>query len=157
MTDLPEPTIVRTDGQTFVGLADDFDMARRAEIPALYARFFAARDKIEGARPGAIYVLSFDARPDGRFRYAVAIEVDLPGAMPEGFSVLQAGAGAYADFRQRTPIGDLPRRFDAVFGHWLPASGYALRDGAVFERYPDDDAPEAGRMLYEIWLPVAPG
>ncbi|MEZ5768816.1 MAG: GyrI-like domain-containing protein [Paracoccaceae bacterium] len=85
MTDLPTPDIVDSPGQRFVGARESFDLDRRAEIPALFDRFFAARDGIEGARPGAIYGLSLDARPDGSFRYAVAVEVDAPGAMPEGF------------------------------------------------------------------------
>jgi AraC family transcriptional regulator len=156
MTDLPDPEIVASDGQTFVGLADSFDMTRRGEIPALYARFAAARDGIEGAMGGALYGLSLDAKPDGTFRYAVAVEVPVPGVKPDGFCVLQASAGPYAVFRQRTVIADLPARFDAIFSNWLPAAPFSLRAGAVFERYPDDDAPEDGKMLYEIWVPVAP-
>lgn len=156
MTDLPEPEIVETRGQTFVGLADSFDITRRGEIPALYERFFAAQDGIEGAVEGALYGLSFDAKPDGSFRYAVAVEVPRPGTMPEGFCALETSAGAYAVFRQRTPIAELPARFDAIFARWLPAAPFAQRTGAVFERYPDDDAREDGRMLYEIWLPVTP-
>ncbi len=156
MTDLPEPRIVDSDGRTFVGLAENFDMTRRGEIPALYARFSGARAGIEGEVDGALYGISLDAKPDGTFRYAVAVEVPLPGAKPEGFCVLEARAGTYAVFRQRTPIADLPARFDAIFSSWLPAAPFAQRAGAVFERYPDDDAPEDGKMLYEIWVPVTP-
>ena len=48
MTDLPDPEIIDSNGQTFVGLADTFDMSRRGEIPALYERFFAARVRGRG-------------------------------------------------------------------------------------------------------------
>ncbi|HCQ67037.1 MAG TPA: hypothetical protein DIU07_18660 [Rhodobacteraceae bacterium] len=156
MTDLPDPEIVDSDGQTFVGLAETFDMTRRGEIPALYDRFAAARDGIGGEVKGALYGLSLDAKPDGTFRYAVAVEVPVPGLRPDGFCVIEATAGTYAVFRQRTPITDLPARFDAIFAGWLPSAPFAHRAGAVFERYPHDDTPEDGKMLYEIWVPVAP-
>ncbi len=154
MNDLTAPEIVETQGQRFVGLAESYDMSRRGEIPALYERFFAGRDGIEGAASDVLYGLSIDAKPDGSFRYAVAVEVPEPGGMPAGFCVLEASAGQYAVFRQRTPIADLPATFDAIFAHWLPAAPYVQREGAVFERYPEDDAPEEGKMLYEIWVPV---
>ncbi|MEZ5769969.1 MAG: GyrI-like domain-containing protein [Paracoccaceae bacterium] len=154
MIDLPEPDVVDTPGQRFVGLAADYDMGRRREIPALYTRFLAARDAIAGAVTGALYGISFAMQPDGRFRYAVAVEVPEPGAVPEGFTVLETDPGPWAVFRQRAPVEELPARFDAVFARWLPGSGLAVRPGPVFERYPDDDAPEVGRMLYEIWVPV---
>ena len=121
-----------------------------------FERFGAARDGIEGEIDGALYGLSLDSEPDGRFRYAVAVEVNGPGAMPAGFCVLEAGAGTYAVFRQRTPVSELPARFDAIFSGWLPAAPFTQREGAVFERYPDDDAAVEGQMLYEIWVPVAP-
>ena len=108
----------------------------------------------DGARPDALYGLSFDAREDGNFRYAVALEVPEPAAQPDGVRVITSAPGAYAVFRQRTPVAELPARFDAIFAHWLPAAPYTQREGAVFERYPDDDAPEDGKMLYEIWVPV---
>lgn len=156
MTRLPDPEIVETEGQRFVGLVDSYDMTTRSAIPALYERFFAAESGIEGAVPGALYGLSIDAKPDGTFRYGVAREVTAPGAMPEGFCELRAGAGTYAVFRQRTPISALPEQFDAIFSRWLPAAPFTPREGAVFERYPDDDAPDDGKMLYEIWVPVTP-
>lgn len=156
MTDLPTPEIVDSPGQGFVGVVDRYDMDRRSEIPALFDRFFAERDGIEAARPGALYGLSLDARPDGSFRYAVAVEVDAPGAMPEGFCSLHASPGAYAVFRCHTPMADFPARFDAIFSEWLPAAPFRQRDGAVLERYPDDEAPEEGKMRYEIWVPVTP-
>ncbi len=157
MVDLPNPETVANPGQRFVGLAERYDMSRRGEIPALYERFFAGRDGIEGAVDDVLYGLSFDTQPDGTFRYAVAIEVPAPGAKPEGFCDLETSAGPYAVFRLRTPVSELPAHFDAIFNAWLPAAPYALRKGAIFERYPEDDAPEAGTMLYEIWVPVTPG
>lgn len=92
MKDLPDPDIVESPGRRFVGLMDRFDMTRCGEIPALYERFFARRDAIEGAVEGALYGLSLDAKPDGSFHYAVAVEVPAPGAMPEGFCALEAAA-----------------------------------------------------------------
>ncbi|MCB1329133.1 MAG: AraC family transcriptional regulator [Maritimibacter sp.] len=154
MTELTAPEIVDSPGQRFVGLVESYDMTSRVEIPALYQRFAALRDGIDGARPDALYGLSFDAREDGNFRYAVALEVPEPAAQPDGVRVITSAPGAYAVFRQRTPVAELPARFDAIFAHWLPAAPYTQREGAVFERYPDDDAPEDGKMLYEIWVPV---
>jgi len=138
MTDLPDPEIVDSDGQTFVGLAETFDMTRRGEIPALYDRFAAARDGIGGEVKGALYGLSLDARPDGTFRYAVAVEVPVPGLRPDGFCVIEATAGTYAVFRQRTPITDLPARFDAIYPALAERYGLTLYpfflDGIIGDR-----------------------
>lgn len=47
--------------------------------------------------------------------------------------------------------------WDAVFGTWLPDSGYQPADGMYYELYlhnPDED-PE-GRIIVDICLPVKP-
>ena len=47
--------------------------------------------------------------------------------------------------------------WDAVFGGWLPDSGYLPEDGQAFERCLNDpkDHPE-GKHLVEICVPVKP-
>ncbi|MCI2399701.1 GyrI-like domain-containing protein [Aliiroseovarius subalbicans] len=153
MTNLPDPQIVTRPQRHFVGAADTFTMETRYKIPALYERFFGSGWQIENTVTGALYGLSFDTTPDG-FRYAVAVEVDPLGTVPDGACSVEAAAGTYAVFRNRGPVADLPAMFDAIFSTWLPNSDHEQAEGVVFEAYPDDPDAKDGVMTYEIWVPL---
>ncbi|MBV7380202.1 GyrI-like domain-containing protein [Maritimibacter dapengensis] len=158
MVTLPEPDILMVSAKTLVGLADDYDMSRRGEIPQLYEKFFALRGEMQTVISPVLYGVSMDARPDGSFRYGVGVEIDDADApQPEGTCHIHLSAGTYARFCLRTPMTEMPQYFDKVFAEWLPSSGFAPREGAVFELYPEDSNPDNGTMSYEIWVPVTKG
>lgn len=156
MVTLPNPAIVESRAKLIIGLVGDYTLETRGEIPQLYERFFAIRDGIKHRVSDVLYGISMNAQPDGSFRYGVGIEVEEAEDLPEGACEMHLVSGEYVVFSQRTAVAELPERFDAVFSEWLPNSAYAQREGAVFECYPDDSSPEPGKMLYEIWVPVAP-
>ena len=70
--------------------------------------------------------------------------------------IFQAGAAPWHEVTivVRAWIVAAACALDLVQLHCVPTE--VLRAGAVFERYPDDDAPVDGKMLYEICLPVTP-
>ncbi|MAM61809.1 GyrI-like domain-containing protein [Maritimibacter sp. UBA3975] len=156
MVTLPNAAIVESREKLIIGLAGDYTMESRDTIPALYEKFFTLKDGIKHKVSDVLYGISMEARADGSFRYGVGIEVEEAEDLPEGTCEMHLVGGDYVVFSQRTAISELPARFDAVFSDWLPNSDFVQRDGAVFECYPDDDSPEPGKMLYEIWVPVAP-
>lgn len=135
----------------------DYTMQTRGAIPGQWQGFFDAGYDIPGAVSGATYGVSFMADGQGAFRYGVGVEVDpVPDALPEGLCLIVLSAGEYAVARRFGPIDDLPAMFDRVFSDLLPAAGRAPREGAVFERYPDDPGNGPRAMRYEIWVPVGP-
>ena len=140
-----------------VGMARDFSMQTRTEIPGLWQAFFASGTTVPNAIQGAMYGVSFNADGKGNFRYGVAVEVpDKPESIPDGMCCMHLSEGPYAVLRAFGPMQDLPVQFDRMFNDWLPGPDWAIREGAWFERYPDDarNSPEA--MAYEIWAPVQP-
>ena len=140
-----------------VGMAQDFTMQTRGEIPLLWRRYFETAPAIRNAVPGGMYGVSFKADGKGGFRYGVGVGVDpVPGRLPKGTCKMVLSEGAHAVLRVFGPVADLPSSFDYLFSTWLPTSGFTQRDGAVFEYYPDDAANGPEAMSYEIWVPVEP-
>lgn len=156
MTSEIQPVTIETmPHRHIVGVAAEFTMATRGEIPQLWNAFFAADHKIAKAVPGAMYGVSFNADGEGNFSYGVGIEVqEKPDETPAGTCRMWLSEGKYAVRRVFGPVTELPGQLDALFSDWLPSSGYALREGAVFERYPEDARNGPEGMAYELWVPV---
>ena len=154
MTDLPNPDIVEAAPWLLAGVAQDYTMENRGEIPKLYQRFFQLAQGFEAVTDHILYGVSMDATPDGRFRYGVGYQVDREIDLPEGACFMALVGGAYAVFALIIAPKDLPQHFDAIFADWLPGSSFRQRDGAVFERYVSEPDPETGVMEVEIWVPV---
>ncbi len=152
---LPEPEFQQASERSLVAMSRDFTLETRTAIPGLWSEFWTRKSEFPGQPEPASYGVSYAMQPDGRFSYAVGLSIDpMPEPMPEGTCVVTLSAGRYAVFRQRGPVGEIPMLFDAIFSTWLPNSVEQQRDGAVFERYPDDGG-SPDMMSYEIWLPVA--
>ncbi|MFC6688711.1 GyrI-like domain-containing protein [Jhaorihella thermophila] len=150
-----EPEIETAPERRLVGFADAFTVETRHRIGELWQAFLKDAQHIRNRVPGALYGVSFSADGKGGFRYAVAVEVDpLPEQRPQRSCVVTLSAGKYAVLRRFAPIEELPRAFDEMFTEWLPGSGWCQREGAVFERYPDDPRNGPDGVAWEIWVPV---
>lgn len=153
---LPEPEFLEAHERRLVALAREFTRETRTEIPALWTDFWARGWKLPGKEEQACYGVSYSVQPDGRFSYAVGLNIEpMPEARPEGACVVTLLAGRYAVFRTRGSVREIPELFDTIFGTWLPNSGEMQREGAVFERYPYEGGGSPDSMAYEIWVPVA--
>jgi len=64
-------------------------------------------------------------------------------------------AGRYAVFTLVGPYDGLHNLWKSIYRHWLPATGYRLRDVPGFDLYVDDprDTPPA-RLRTELYLPL---
>lgn len=153
---MTEPEIVFMPERMIAGTVAAYTMSTRQEIPGQWQAFFEAGYSIANVREGAMYGVSFGADGQGGFRYAVGVEVDpVPATLPDGLCTVGLGEGLYARSCHFGPVSDLPANFDRLFTIWLPASRYTLREGAVFERYPEDTRNGPDGMAYEICIPVA--
>lgn len=131
-------------------------METRHTIPVLWTTFFESQFDIPGQTDHAMYGVSFNQDGKGGFRYGVGVAVDaVPDTMAEGLCTMQLGAGPHAVLRAFGPVTELPQQFDRLFSSWLPSSDYEIREGAVFERYPQDARNNRDAMAYEIWVPVS--
>ncbi|GAA6143221.1 GyrI-like domain-containing protein [Hydrogenophaga sp. 5NK40-0174] len=153
---LPDPDFIEMPSRSLVALAREFDMQTRSSIPKLWEEFFKAQWRLPGEVEAASYGVSYAVDPSGRFTYAVGLHVEpTPAELPPGACEVSLSAGSYAVFRCRGAASDIPAVFDAIFHTWLPGSGEKQRQGAVFERYPDEAEATHENMAYEIWVPIA--
>ena len=151
-----QPQITSAPPVTVLGIARDYTMDNRHEIPKQWEAWFAADHRIDAVADDAMYGVSFSADGQGGFRYGVGVAVNrLPDPLPSGTCAITLSGGDYAVLRCFGPPSELPGRFDWPFSDWMPGSGFEPREGAVFERYPEDERNAPGVMAYEIWAPIA--
>jgi len=153
--DFQEPEIVQSPERTIVALARDFTMDTRHEIPGLWNEFFSREFNVPSRVPGAMFGVSFAMTAPGAFRYGVGVEADDPKDLPEGACRITLSEGTYAVFHKQGPVTGIPALMDHIYCTWLPDSGFAVREGAWCERYPDDPNATPENMTYEIWAPVS--
>ena len=81
-----------------------------------------------------------------------------PGTEVDGeVGTMTIPAGTYAEARFELLPDEYADAWNAVFGAWMPESGYKPSDGPPFERYLNDPKqhPE-GRCVVDICVPVEP-
>ncbi|WP_169828884.1 GyrI-like domain-containing protein [Marinobacterium jannaschii] len=155
---LPEPEFLEAPERRLVALSKQFTFDTRYEIPALWNDFWSRQWQLPGQEEQACYGVSYSVHPDGRFSYAVGLNIEpMPEDKPEGSCTVTLSAGRYAVFRKRGSAQEIPAMFDEIFTRWLPASGEKQREGAVFERYPYEEGCSPEDMNIEIWLPLEAG
>jgi len=98
-----------------------------------------------------------DVTPADKIRYDAAVTVSRPVA-PEGdFGVMDLAGGTYAVFVHKGPYEKLDQTYQEIYGEWLPASGYPLRDVTAFEQYVNSpQIVEEEDLLTRIHLPITP-
>lgn len=153
---LPDPEFFESSERRLVALSREFTMDTRTDIPAMWNDFWSRDWSLPGQQEPAAYGVSYAMKPDGHFSYAIGLYFEpTPESIPDDACLVDLSAGRYAVFRNEGPVRELPDMFDSIFGVWLPNSGQAPREGAVFERYPFNDDASAENMAYEIWVPIS--
>ncbi len=150
-----DPEFVEMPERYVVALAKDFTMANRHEIPKLWGQLWQHDFDVDGLNRDEAFGVSYGQTEDGGFSYGAGYEVLSNDVKPKGGCIITLSAGRYARFAKRVPFAEIPAHFDWVFCDWLPASGCIIREGAVFEVYPEDpEATEEARMI-QVWLPIS--
>lgn len=88
-----------------------------------------------------------------RYDACVTVKKEVKPEGEVGYQVLDGGL--YAIFRHKGPYSHLSQTYDSVYLHWLPDSGYELRDAPPLEFYlndPDRTKPE--NLKTDIYVPV---
>ena len=155
---LKEPKIVELEPQSiiYVALTGEYGSL---DYNDAYARLWACVKEQKLFTKGIETIcLSYDdpkITESNRQRTDVCLVVHKP-ARPYGeVCCKELQGGRYAVFFYQGAYSNLSSVYDAIFGKWLTANPYELRNVPVFEKYLNDSrkiAPE--KLKTEIYLPI---
>ena len=155
---LAPPRFETTKAFLVAGVGERISCDNGAMIPGLWQRFHrevadipARADK--AATPVA-YGVCCNGDDAGNFDYIAGIEVTDFSDLPRGFSRIRIPEQRYAVFSHTEHIASIRRTVNAIWNHWLPASGLKAADAPNFERYDARFDPVTGNGGLEIWIPV---
>ncbi|MEW6345148.1 MAG: GyrI-like domain-containing protein [Paraburkholderia sp.] len=109
----------------------------------------------EALAQGAIGICSGDPEEHGSFRYLAAIvrSADMPVA--SALETVRIEGGLYASHRLVGPYALIAPTFQALFGGWLPQSGYEPADRPALEFYRSRPAPRRQpEYVTDLLIPV---
>jgi len=153
------PKIVHRCPSRVVGISCRSTMNNNV-IPALWDDFFKVCSKIpnplvEETALGVCYTISDGPMtPDTPFGYLAGMEVSASEALPEGFEEITIPEGDYAVFEHLGSLDTLHDTYSALYGEWLPASGYEQSGDLDFELYGPHFKYGDPQSVMEIWVPV---
>lgn len=133
---------------------------------ALFERLFTRLFQWAGprgltARPDAQVLAVYHDNPEitdeDKLRVSVCLSVPPDTPVNRDIGKMTLKAGRYALARFELAEDEYEQAWNAVYGGWLPESGYQPDDGPCFERYLNDPKthPE-GKCIVEICVPVKP-
>jgi len=105
----------------------------------------------------SIYHDDPEVTSEEKLRTSVGITVPPDTAVSGEVARMALAGGSYAVARFELTPDKYPAAWEAVYGGWLPGSGYQPDDRPPFERYlsSPDDHPD-GKHTVEICVPVKP-
>lgn len=140
------------------GIGERVSCDNGAIIPGLWQRFHreiadvpAGADK--AATPVA-YGVCCNGDDAGNFNYIAGIEVLDFSDLPRRFASVRIPEQRYAVFTHAEHVASIRRTVNAIWNHWLPASGLTAADAPNFERYDARFDPVTGDGGLEIWVPI---
>ena len=136
------------------GVGDRFSHENGAGIPGLWRRFNQAIADVPGRVGQVAYGVCCNGDDAGNFDYIAGVEVSDFSDLPREFSRVRIPQQKYAVFTHREHVATIRRTIDAIWNHWLPASGFKMADAPTFERYDDKFDPVTGNGGFEIWVPI---
>jgi AraC family transcriptional regulator len=91
---------------------------------------------------------------EGNYDYLCAVEVSDFTRVPEETTRLRIPEQRYAVFPNVRHVAEIRATCSAIWSEWLPASGYQMADGPLFELYLESFDPQTGTGGIEIWIPL---
>ena len=151
-----EPQIISKPAFDLLGVSERIDPAH-ADYTAIWGRFEAHHAAVAAASvdPGYYGVCLACAEP-GKIEYLAGMAVQGVAQAPEGLALRHIPAQQYAVFA--CTMGTISATYAAIYGQWLPASGYECDEpGADFEYYPPDmsGSPDEPVYIYKAIRPAA--
>lgn len=86
--------------------------------------------------------------------YLAGVPVAAGAPVPAGLESIETAAGLYAVFEHRGPIWTLGTTLKAIYGDWLPTSGYRGSGKGDVEVYRQDWAADAEDSVMEYWVGI---
>jgi AraC family transcriptional regulator len=91
-----------------------------------------------------------------RLRLSVCITVPATTQPDGAIGRMTVAGGRYAVARFRLANDEYGAAWEAMYGGWLPQSGYQPDDRPAFEAYPGGGPDEPGRQVVDVYVPVRP-
>ena len=93
--------------------------------------------------------------PDDECRFDCCFDFGA-GAVASGpFTNQTIGGGAYAVARHTGPYDGIEEKYDYIYGHWLDASAYSLREQTFYSHYLNDpDTVPPKEWITDIHIPI---
>src|SRR5450432_255367 len=136
------------------GIGDRFSHENGAGIPGLWQRFHQTVADLPGRVGQVAYGVCCNGDDAGNFDYIAGVEMTDFSDLPREFMRVRIPAQKYAVFTHHEHISTIRRTINAIWNHWLPASGFQVADAPNFERYDENFDPNTGDGGFEIWVPI---
>jgi AraC family transcriptional regulator len=136
------------------GVGDRFSHDNGAGIPLLWQRFHQSVAHLPSRVGQVAYGVCCNGDDAGNFDYIAGVEVSDFSDLPREFSRVRIPEQKYAVFTHRDHVSTVRRTVNAIWNHWLPASGFKMADAPSFERYDEKFDPATGDGGFEIWVPI---
>jgi AraC family transcriptional regulator len=136
------------------GPGERYTCESSAAIPGLWQRFHETVEEIPARIGDAAYGVCFNSDDAGNFEYIAGVEVTDFSDLPRQFGRVRIPQLYYAVFSHGDHVSTVRRTMNTIWNQWLPASGHAVADGPVFERYDARFDPRTGNGGFEIWIPL---
>jgi len=156
---MQNPKIIHKTAFKVIGISCQSTMKNNT-IPALWDDFMKICDKIPNAteKDTAYGICFFEKMPemtdDTPFTYMASLEVATDAVAAKGFQCRQVPEADYAVFEHKGSLDTLHDTYAAIYGEWLPQSGYERCNTDDFERYGEDFAYGKPESVMGIWVPV---
>jgi AraC family transcriptional regulator len=154
LANLAEPRFETTKPLLLTGITERYNCEASAGIPSQWQRLQPFLGNIPSQVGQTAYGACYNFDGEGNFDYMCGVEVADFSDPPEGFTTLRVPAQRYAVFHQCEHISTIRAAFAAIWGKWLPASGYKAADAPTLERYGAEFNPMTGGGGFEIWIPI---
>lgn len=151
---LEPPRMEKAPERVFAGLSRNYTMETRADISRLWDKFAPSIGNVPSQVAKAAYGLASN-EADGSFDYMAGVEVKDTSRLPSGFTSIRVPEQVYAVFTHRKHVSEIAKTLEAIFGKWLPNSGFKSGASPCIEKYGESFDPISGLGGIEIWVPVS--
>ncbi len=151
---LEPPRFENRNAFLIAGTTARYNNQRVEGIPAQWQKFMPYIGKVPGQVGTTSYGVCFNFDDAGNMDYMCGVEVPEGTALPPELGLLAIPEHRWAVFVHRDHISKIKATWRAIFGQWMPASGYKPARGPQLEAYVGNFNPQTGHGEVEIWIPI---
>jgi AraC family transcriptional regulator len=129
-------------------------------IPKLWNEFnqgicpMMDRNSSKAALGISYYTDMAELNEDTPFTYLAGFEIQPEAECPQGLTERTVPEADYAVFQHIGSLDTLNDTYNAIYGEWLPQSGYRHKVADVFELYDERFHYGMDDSVMEIWVPI---